>query len=185
MNAFKLITIDLDWSKVEQDLKLYQQHESSTILNPSVTWDEDYTQYGYTEHNTKIWKKIMPTDVEDSWPAELIAQLPLDNAQVTLTRQDPGQILPRHIDRFYMLQKSYPTDPRTIVRVLVYLEHWKPGHQMSFDDGMLYNWKQGDTWIWPPGTPHIAANVGLEVKWTCNVTGFVNDSKLEQLLAHI
>lgn len=172
MNATKLKTVQLDWQAVNDDLQMYSHEPATTLLDPALKWEVDYTQYGYNEHNTKIWKKIMPVA---GWTQELVDQLPLDNPQIQLTRQDPGQVLPRHVDRFFMLQKNFPNDKRDIVRLLVYLEDWKAGHQLCLDDGMIYNWKRGDTWIWPPQTPHIAANTGIETKWTCNVTGFLND----------
>jgi hypothetical protein len=136
---------------------------------------KEYKKYGYTEHNTIIWKttNINPI-LEFDWEKTIIQQLPLTHAIATVTRQDPGQILPWHMDRLFMLRKLYPNEKGTIWRFLLFLEDWQMGHVLQVKDTMLHHWKQGDVVVWHPGTMHVAANIGIEPKWTCNITGFLN-----------
>jgi hypothetical protein len=197
MKSFNTIKIiNLDWHLVQQDLIKYSkdtQYTASIVDGDtqfSKKWtdnlkqiEQEYRNYGYTKHNTKIWKSTNKEDVlKFEWQHQLVSQLPLDNPIVTLTRQDPGQILPWHYDRHFMLKNKYPNDARTVIRILVFLEDWKMGHILQIHDDILVKWKQGQAVVWDPSTYHVAANIGIETKWTCNITGFVNDNDLKQLL---
>jgi len=175
--------IDLDWDMVQTDLKsiLTDTTRLTSIIehNDHVSKElsqvtNQYSLYGYTAHNTKIWKTTNgPNKLEFAWEQHIIAQLPLDCAVATLTRQDPGQILPWHMDRFFFLKQQHPNDTRPIWRFLVFMEDWKLGHVLQVKDSILTHWKQGDIVVWHPGTDHLSANVGLAAKWTCNITGFL------------
>lgn len=175
--------IELDWNQVEADLATVAtdtQRLASIVLKNEYAADElhkltsAYTQYGYTEHNTKIWKTttVQPKITFD-WEQEILDQLPLDHAVATVTRQDPGQILPWHQDRFFFLRSQYPNDARPIWRFLLFLQDWKMGHVLQVRDSFLHHWRRGDVVVWQPGADHVSANIGLEIKWTCNITGFL------------
>jgi len=175
--------IELPWDQVAWDLASVAT--DTTRLNPIVKGNEyhdelekitsEYTKYGYTEHNTKIWKTTeKEPKLTFGWEQTILDQLPLDQGIATVTRQDPGQILPWHMDRFFMLRRLNPSDIRPIWRFLLFLEDWKMGHFLQVNNSMLTHWKQGDVYVWQPGTPHVSANVGFEIKWTCNITGFLN-----------
>lgn len=174
--------IELPWDQVEWDLESVAK--DTTRLNPVVKGSDyqdelaqitsEYTKYGYTEHNTKIWKTTeKEPKLTFEWEQTILDQLPLDQGIATVTRQDAGQILPWHIDRFFMLRRLNPDDPRPIWRFLLFLRDWKMGHLLQVNDSMLTHWRQGDVYVWKPGTPHVSANVGFETKWTCNITGFL------------
>lgn len=196
INYVQLDSVSLDWGQIDQDLIKY--HDDNVFLDSIVnhdtefsrSWSDNLTQltnqyqrYGYTEHNTKIWKSTnRPDAIKFAWADNLVRQLPVDCAIVTLTRQDPGQILPWHKDRHFMLRRIYPDDKRMAVRFLVFMENWKHGHVLQIHRDMLYNWNRGQVVVWHPDTYHIAANIGIETKWTCNITGFVTDDKLAELL---
>ena len=175
--------INLPWDRVAYDLK---QVVKDTTCSKSILEDDgyqdalskitqEYKQHGYTEYNTKIWKttNVNPKMTFD-WEQTIIDQLPLDYAIATVTRQDPGQVLPWHMDRFFMLSRLYPNEKGTIWRFLLFLEDWKMGHVLQVKNSVLTHWKQGDVVVWHPGTMHVAANIGIEPKWTCNITGFLN-----------
>ena len=59
----------------------------------------------------------------------------------------------------------------TIKRALLLLEDWKPGHYLEVDGKPYVNWKAGDTVEWLYSTPHMAANIGLEDRYTLQITG--------------
>lgn len=172
----------LPWHEIAQDLDSVADEQSLnwSIINNNTYQDQasdiqnEYTTYGYTQHNTRSWKTTnFNPKISFKWEAEVIGQLPLDHAIVAVHRQDVGQVLPWHRDRFFMLRRLYPDDTREIWRFLVFLEDWKLGHLLQVGDSMLHHWQRGDVVVWRPGTMHLAANVGLEKKWTCNVTGFL------------
>lgn len=176
--------IDLPWEQVDADLASIatdQTRVMSIVEKNEYVNDElrkltsEYLKYGYTAHNTKIWKTTNgESKLTFAWEKDIIDQLPLDRATATLTRQDPGQVLPWHIDRFFFLKKQYPEDPRPIWRFLLFMEDWRMGHILQINDSVLHHWRRGDVVVFHPGTEHLSANVGLETKWTCNITGFLN-----------
>jgi len=175
--------INANWDIIFKDLETVKDEQTKnwSIIHNS-TYDDDaeevcneYLKYGYNEHNTKSWKTTnFDPPITFDWFDNLSNQLPLDNPIVTIHRQDPGQTLPWHFDRFFMMKRLYPEDTRPIWRFLIFLEDWKNGHLLQIGDSMLTHWTQGDTVVWKPGTEHLASNVGLELKWTCNITGFLN-----------
>ena len=174
--------IELPWNLVDQDLELYKDEQTMnwSIINNNIYQDNasqhqnEYLKYGYTEHNTRSWKTTnFEPKITLLWEHLIYQVLPLDHAVASVHRQDPGQILPWHMDRFYMLRRLYPDDKRPIWRFLIFLEDWKQGHFLQVKDSVLHHWRRGDVVVWQPGTEHLAANVGLEKKWTCNVTGFL------------
>jgi hypothetical protein len=176
--------VNLPWDQVEKDLKFYagEQTMNWSIINNNTYQDDasklqnEYTKYGYSEHNTRSWKTTnFEPKITLAWEYLIRQALPLDNAVVAIHRQDPGQVLPWHLDRFFMLKRLYPDDKRPIYRFLMFMEDWKIGHIVEVENTILPNWKKGDVIVWHPGTLHLSANVGLEKKWTCNITGFLKD----------
>jgi hypothetical protein len=55
----------------------------------------------------------------------------------------------------------------------VFLEDWKPGHYFEGNDIAKVNWKAGDVVEWQYDAPHLAANLGLEPRYTLQITGWV------------
>jgi hypothetical protein len=53
----------------------------------------------------------------------------------------------------------------------VLLEDWKPGHYLEVDGVPYVNWKAGQTSEWVYDAPHMAANIGLEDRYTLQITG--------------
>ncbi len=54
---------------------------------------------------------------------------------------------------------------------MLLLEDWKPGHYLEVEGKPYVNWRAGDTVEWVYNTPHMAANVGLEDRYTLQITG--------------
>ena len=74
----------------------------------------------------------------------------------------------------------YPDATGTIGRALVMLEDWKPGHYLDLDDVAVTDWKAGDYFWWTDDTPHTAANIGTEDRYTLQITGFIPDDYIKQ-----
>jgi hypothetical protein len=175
--------LTLPWSLIEQDLDsvLHDQTRNLPVVDdptlvgtPLYDLHGEYKKYGYTQHNTKIWKTTSGGDkITFAWEKQIAAQLPLDQTIVTVTRQDVGQVLPWHMDRFVYLRKMAPQDTRPIWRFLLFLSDWQIGHMIQVKDSIYYGWKRGDVIVWKPGVYHLSANTGLATKWTCNITGFL------------
>lgn len=176
--------IDLPWKEIEASLASYADEQTMnwSIINNNTYQDKaselqnEYIKYGYSENNTRSWKTTnFDPKITFPWEHLILRELPLDNAILAIHRQDPGQVLPWHLDRFFMLKRLFPNNKKPIYRFLMFMEDWKIGHILEVEDTIIPNWKKGDVIVWHPGTLHLSANVGLEKKWTCNITGFLKE----------
>ena len=84
----------------------------------------------------------------------------------------PGTKLPEHGDtfiRYKEIMNLKPTDD--VGRAVVFLEDWKSGHYFEINETPVVNWKSGDYILWKNDTPHMAANIGKEYRYTMQITG--------------
>ena len=84
-------------------------------------------------------------------------------------------MLPTHGDlylRYIELFKLQGQEHR-IRRAIVFLEDWKPGHYSEAGDVAKVNWRAGDAIEWSYDAPHMAANIGLEPRYTLQITGWL------------
>jgi hypothetical protein len=77
-----------------------------------------------------------------------------------------GDLYKKYIDRFELQGKE-----QTVYRALVFLEDWKPGHYLEAMGVPYVGWKAGQVVEWTYDTPHMAANIGLEDRYTLQITG--------------
>ena len=90
-------------------------------------------------------------------------------------RMNTGTVLPTHGDlylRYIDLFKLQGQESR-IHRAIVFLQDWRPGHYAEYQDQPFVNWSAGDIVEWPYNTPHMAANLGLDPRYTLQITGWV------------
>lgn len=159
-------------------------------INP--IWDEDFKNFpytkkqgfsdqeieaweaqGYHESNLKSftgWLYDNSNPMPD-WISSLEDLFALYRQTYTFYRMDTLEIMPVHIDHFRTYSRLNNTTPDKIYRVLVMLEDWKPGHYLEIDGVAYVNWKAGDWFKWSGDTPHAAANIGIEPRYTLQITG--------------
>lgn len=92
-------------------------------------------------------------------------------------RMPTGTVLPTHGDlylRYIELFRLHGQEHR-IRRAIVFLEDWKPGHYFEGNGKAKVNWQAGDVVEWADDTPHMAANLGLEPRYTLQITGWTHD----------
>lgn len=96
-----------------------------------------------------------------------------DDPMYRLHVQWPGQVWTQHIDK---LQKWCPEDPDRVMRVMIQLTDWGPGHFWSYGNYIHQGWQAGDvtTFDWQ-NVPHSTANAGHEPRVTFQITGIVTD----------
>jgi hypothetical protein len=82
-----------------------------------------------------------------------------------------GVILPNHKDTYAKYREIFGVRLKDCVRVVVYLEDWKPGHIAEIEDKPITDWRAGDYLFWESDTPHMAANIGLDKRYTLQLTG--------------
>lgn len=84
-----------------------------------------------------------------------------------------GTVMPVHSDLYkkYIERFQLQRQEETVCRALVLLEDWKSGHYLEVMGVPYVGWKAGQVVEWTYDTPHMAANIGLEDRYTLQITG--------------
>jgi hypothetical protein len=90
-------------------------------------------------------------------------------------RMTSGTVMPTHSDLYkaYIKRFNLQGQEHTIRRALVLLEDWKPGHYLEVMGEPYVQWSAGTVIEWTYDTPHMAANIGLDPRYTLQITGHV------------
>ena len=126
------------------------------------------TKEYYTPENSSIWQ--MYHEDSPTWVHELSTQVPQEftNSVVSVINIPPGQIIPYHIDKHYLLQTASGTGKTW--RYLIMLEDWQRGHYFEIEDEPYVKWKAGDWVKIPQADWHLAGNMGTEPFYSAQVT---------------
>lgn len=92
------------------------------------------------------------------------------NFTFTFYKMSTLEIMPEHSDHYRTYCKMQNAQYEDVVRILVMLEDWKPGHYLEIDGKAHVNWIAGDYFVWESGCPHAAANIGVEDRYTLQIT---------------
>ena len=86
-----------------------------------------------------------------------------------------GTVMPVHQDRYvkYIDLFDLKGKEHTVRRALVLLENWQSGHYLEVLGMPFVNWCAGQVVEWTYDTPHMAANIGLQDRYTLQITGHV------------
>ena len=97
------------------------------------------------------------------------------NIGLAFYRMKTGTVMPVHQDLYkrYVELFNLQGQETSIRRALLLLEDWKPGHYLEVDSKPYVAWKAGFTVEWVYDAPHMAANIGLEDRYTLQITGHV------------
>lgn len=96
----------------------------------------------------------------------------LKNLNFCISRFTPGTYFPMHIDRYgYYSKANNIQDLSSIVRYVLFLEDSAPGHMLQIGDTVYHNWPAGLCVGWNHSTPHMAANLGMQDRYTLQITG--------------
>jgi hypothetical protein len=84
-----------------------------------------------------------------------------------------GTVMPVHQDRYVKYVDLFDLQGREhdIRRALILLEDWKPGHYLEVQGRPFVEWRAGKVVEWIYDVPHMAANIGLEPRYTLQITG--------------
>lgn len=159
----------------------YSVHKGTCLSHQVHELTDIHKEYGlgetYTSENTviqQLWYDNIMVDFDD-----LGKQLNMDIVTVSSILQPPGNTIALHRDTFYQIKKRYPEDKRLKVRANIYLEDWKVGHMIQYQDindsntwKTSDNWKAGDGFLWSSDVLHLSANAGMKDKYTLQLSGF-------------
>ena len=169
------VKLDIDYSQfVNSDYTVHcgscishQVHELTDIHDRFGGMPETYVMANTTIH--QLWWDDTQLDF-----VNIGEQLGMEVVTVSSILQPPGNVIPWHRDTFFQINKRFPDDTRTKVRANVYLEDWKMGHFLQYDDTVHTHWNAGDGLLWDSSVEHVGANAGMQPKYTLQVSGFLN-----------
>jgi hypothetical protein len=158
--------------------KPYESGERTCINHLAEELPEIYEPYGglpktYQYDNTiiyQLWWDETQVDFK-----EIGRQLGMEITTISSIMQPPGCTIPLHRDTFYLTKQKFPDRTDLRVRALIYLEDYKIGHITQYiaeGIGTTTNWRAGDGMLWDSELQHLGANVGLENKYTLQISGF-------------
>jgi len=155
----------------------YNVHEGSCIKHQVYELTDVHEKFGgfpksYVYENTKInqiWWDSSQLDFSD-----IGQQLGMEVITVSSIKQPPGCVIPWHRDTFFQINQRFPNRKEEIkVRANVFLEDWKMGHFLQYDDTVVTHWTQGGGLMWDSSVLHLGSNSGMQDKYTLQVSGFL------------
>ena len=169
-------------------------HEASKYNIP-VFWDDEFKRLAYITEpfndpvsvNTWIsqgYQSKITGDLCDmrhrlpDWASRFIKyyeDLGWQDVGLAFYRMHTGTVMPTHSDLYRRYIELFDLAGResTIRRGLVLLEDWKSGHYLEVMGSPVVEWSAGTVVEWTYDTPHMAANIGLEDRYTLQITGHV------------
>ena len=163
-------------------------------INP--WWDDSFKTLNYVyyplknTHDEIRWKKegydrltlngglYNMSQVMPDYAQPFFTMFDWDNVGIAFYRMSTLEALPLHVDSYTSYIKMFDLKPEQVWRCIVFLEDWKSGHYLEIDGKPVTGWKAGDVVQWSFDTPHMAANLGLEDRYTLQITGWVPSQQI-------
>lgn len=146
----------------------YRYPDSHTMLIKA--WQEQ----GYPEGITLNGAVCCLAQQIPEYALDLCQQLGWKDIGCQLFRMRQADILPVHQDHYQSYKKITGLDSADrIWRAVVFLEDWKSGHYFEMNGEAWTNWRAGDYAVWNSDVPHMAANLGIEPRYTLQMTGWI------------
>ena len=174
------IKIDMD-TKVFFDVK-WEDYRCSCIQHQKTEQKDLHPDERMPDSlvldNTAIHQKFFDRDEIDY--VELGEQTNMDVVSVSVIKQEPGNIIPKHRDMFHKITTEFPDRKCMKVRANIFLEDWKSGHYLEFDEQPHTHWKANEGFILNSQVIPLSANAGLEDKYTLQISGFYYGDTLHE-----
>lgn len=157
--------------------------DTQELIENSVTVATKLGQYGrvdgidLTRSYAGIDPEIVVFTASHKLPpvlTKIVKLFELESAEARVQVQLPGQMWNLHIDK---LQKWSRDHPEKVMRIVVHLTAWEPGHFWHYGNFMHSHWQVGDThtfdWM---QVPHSTANAGLFPRLSLQITGLATEN---------
>jgi hypothetical protein len=160
-----------------------------------VFWDDEYKRLDYINEpfNDSTSKSIWISqgypdrftgdlcDMRSSQPSwnqkfvDIYSQMGWKDVGTSYYRMNTGTVLPTHGDLYvkYIHLFNLQGQEHRMRRAIVFLEDWKTGHYFEAMEVPCTKWTAGQVMEWTYDTPHMAANIGPEPRYTLQITGWV------------
>ena len=158
-------------------------------------WDNEYIELDYVQEkfnnpdDLKLWKDqgyVHPDShytgamcdmrsLQPTWNDEIVSwfykKYNVNDIGTSYYRMGTGVVLPMHGDIYTRYRKMFRCELHNIKRIVVFLEDWHSGHYFEIAGNPVTYWKAGDYVWWFGDVKHMAANIGLEDRYTLQITG--------------
>jgi hypothetical protein len=160
-----------------------------------VFWNDEYKHLAYINEpfndteNTRLWiAQGYPArftgdmcDMRGQQPSwnqrfvDIYSAMGWKDIGTSYYRMNTGTVLPTHSDLYLKYINLYHLQGQEhrIRRAIVFLEDWKTGHYFEGLAEPCTQWSAGQVMEWTYDTPHMAANIGPEPRYTLQITGHV------------
>ena len=178
-SIFFVTKFDRIWST--EHLSLNYENECFNDKLTQQRWQDAGHVYRYYTGDMYDSRKPQPGFVDT-----LCKQLSWQHCLSSFYCMPPGRILPEHRDTYKKYRELFNIDnPYSIWRAVVFLEDWQSGHYLEVADCPITGWQAGDAILWQYNTPHLAANLGRENRYTLQLTGITNEDKFTQRMGPV
>ena len=160
-----------------------------------VFWDNEYQHLDYVNeqfNDTKLLDHWTAQGYPDRFTGDMCDmrhRQPIWNTQfveffaakgwkdigTSYYRMNTGTVLPTHGDLYKRYVELFNLQGRkhSIHRAIIFLQDWRPGHYAEYEGQPFVGWSAGDVVEWRYDTPHMAANLGLDPRYTLQITGWI------------
>ena len=149
------------------------QHRYLPYVRQPFNCLEDVTLWrslGYSQEHFTGEMYDMPNPMPE-WTAKFLNVFLGINIGISFYRMNTCNILPYHQDTYKKYIELFNIkDTAKIYRAIIFLEDWKPGHIFEIESTPITNWKAGEYVLWQYDAAHMAANLGLEPRYTLQIT---------------
>ena len=147
--------------------------EKDYIKGPWRTNGDPYVGFNTRHKNKSLYNNVgafINNNVNEHFH-KIVKKFKIQNPVLALNKMIPGQILPFHTDRYSTYSKNNKIkNKKNIIRIIVFLQDTKPGHQLWIEDKMCIG-SAGSYFGWEYGIKHMAANLGETNRYTLQITG--------------
>jgi len=170
----------------------HEKHSFTTYrINPF--WDDEFKHLNYVREpfndpesvnewvtmgfGNKITGEMCDMrSTQPSWNSRIIKlfeDMGWKDVGTSYYRMTSGTVMPIHSDLYKAYIKRFNLEGKehSVCRALILLEDWKPGHYLDCMGRAFVHWKAGDVVEWTYDTPHTAANIGFEDRYSLQITG--------------
>jgi hypothetical protein len=163
---YNLGTIPVCWGDDFKNLRFVKQPVTQEEIN-------EWRSKGYY-HNNFTGSMYDSRNTMPEWVNVVSERFPsLTDKTYTIYCMNTLEIMPTHVDHFRRYCEIFNIDKSKVRRILIFLEDWKPGHYFEVAGSGIVNWKAGDYCMWEPHVAHAASNIGIEPRYTLQITGHV------------
>jgi hypothetical protein len=154
---------------------IFDKVSDNVSLGKASEYDEQNIKYimaGYTDKNTQYYQTFDLPEEYHTFAKSIFSEYSL-----SVIKQMPGQTIPQHFDTFYKFCEKNNCSKIDVCRLNFFLEEWKTGHYFEINNEPYVDWRKMNFKIIRYGQLHLSGNMGMEPKYTMQITGLYEEFK--------